>query len=83
MSIRMTDDLEHRRMILDALYDNYCRYGKRYCPCSVIRDNDTVCPCKDFRDMKEGICHCGLYIKENEEKVKIPIPIPIKKRKSK
>ena len=35
-----------------------------YCPCSLIKSADTMCMCKDFREMDEGMCHCGLYIKE-------------------
>lgn len=34
-----------------------------YCPCSIIRNDDTKCMCKEFREMEEGTCHCGLYIK--------------------
>ena len=32
-----------------------------YCPCAIVKNQDTKCPCKDFRE--EGECHCGLYIK--------------------
>lgn len=38
-----------------------------YCPCSVLRNPDTKCMCKEFRNMKEGTCHCGLYTKTIEE----------------
>lgn len=34
-----------------------------YCPCAIVKTPDTKCMCKEFRDMQEGICHCGLYIK--------------------
>ena len=34
-----------------------------YCPCACIKDQDTKCMCKDFREQLEGICHCGLYKK--------------------
>ena len=34
-----------------------------YCPCKIIKDKNTKCMCKDFRDLKEGQCECGLYIK--------------------
>lgn len=40
------------------------KYGKRYCPCSLDRNNDTICPCLSFREMdKEGECYCGRYEK--------------------
>lgn len=37
-----------------------------YCPCLVDRTPDTKCMCKDFREMGEGVCHCGRYEKVNE-----------------
>ena len=46
--------------ILDALDKN-----NGYCPCKLEKNNDTKCMCKEFREQKEGCCHCGLYIKEN------------------
>lgn len=62
----MTTDKELARLIQKKLRDNQKEYGKRYCPCvpAYLHNEDTVCMCKDFRDMEEGTCHCGLYIKE-------------------
>ncbi|MGN0668639.1 MAG: ferredoxin-thioredoxin reductase catalytic domain-containing protein [Angelakisella sp.] len=34
-----------------------------YCPCAIEKTEETKCMCKNFREMAEGICHCGLYIK--------------------
>lgn len=35
-----------------------------YCPCALIKNEDTKCMCKEFRELiKEGSCHCGLYYK--------------------
>lgn len=34
-----------------------------YCPCRRDRTPDTKCMCKEFREMEEGICHCGLFKK--------------------
>ena len=34
-----------------------------YCVCAVSKTPDTKCMCKDFREQKEGLCHCGLYLK--------------------
>lgn len=43
-----------------------------YCPCSIYKTEDTKCMCKEFREMSNGTCHCGLYTKvniiENNEK---------------
>lgn len=38
-----------------------------YCPCRVVKDEDTKCLCKEFREQKTpGECYCGLYIKVEE-----------------
>lgn len=34
-----------------------------YCPCKLEKNEDNKCMCKEFREQKEGVCHCGLYIK--------------------
>ena len=34
-----------------------------YCPCRISKNKDTKCMCKEFREMSEGVCHCGLYQK--------------------
>lgn len=28
--------------------------------------DDTVCMCKEFREMEEGMCHCQLYVKTKD-----------------
>lgn len=38
-----------------------------YCPCAIWQTEDTLCPCKEFRDMDEGICNCGRYKKVKED----------------
>lgn len=34
-----------------------------YCPCKIHKNADTKCMCKEFREQKDGMCQCGLYIK--------------------
>lgn len=34
-----------------------------YCPCRIEKTPDTKCMCKEFLEMDEGECHCGLYVK--------------------
>ena len=41
-----------------ALKDN-----NGFCPCSLEKNEDTKCMCKEFREMASGTCHCGLYTK--------------------
>lgn len=62
MKICITEDKEHFENIKKALKDNM-----GYCPCSIVKNEDTKCMCKEFREQKEeGFCHCGLYYKKKE-----------------
>lgn len=56
--IKVTSDQELEKEIRAALKAN-----DGYCPCIVKKTKDTKCMCKDFREMKEGTCFCGLYVK--------------------
>lgn len=53
-----------KETVLAGLQRNKEKYGKRYC--SLVRTDDTVCMCKEFREMEEGTCHCQLYIKTKD-----------------
>lgn len=36
-----------------------------FCPCSLVKNEDTKCMCKNFREQREsGFCHCKLYYKK-------------------
>jgi len=59
--IKLNDDKELVNRIRQALKDN-----DGYCPCALERNRDTRCLCKQFREMTEGTCHCGLYVKSVE-----------------
>lgn len=61
--IVLNDDKEQVAEIQRGLAENQKKYGKRYCPCRLQHTPDTVCMCKEFREQKEGLCHCGLYRK--------------------
>ena len=63
IKIRLTDDMELRKEIIEKLKAN-----EGYCPGALVRSPDTVCMCKEFRDMEEGTCHCGLYVKVKIDK---------------
>ena len=60
LKITYNQDKQIVDKILDALDKN-----NGYCPCKIEKNNDTKCMCKEFREQKEGYCHCGLYIKED------------------
>lgn len=39
-----------------------------YCPCAFEKNEDTRCPCREFREQTtEGACHCGRFIKVKGE----------------
>lgn len=61
MSIRQNPDREYVAEVRKRLKEN-----GGYCPCKLERSPDTKCMCKEFREQKDGMCHCGLYIKEKE-----------------
>ena len=39
-----------------------------YCPCAIVRNKDTKCMCKEFREAESGVCHCGRFEKVRVEK---------------
>jgi ferredoxin-thioredoxin reductase catalytic subunit len=57
-NITLNTDLEFVKKIKGDILIN-----GGYCPCSIIKNKDTKCPCKKFREEQE--CCCGLYIKVN------------------
>ena len=39
-----------------------------YCPCELLKNDDTKCMCKTFREQNtEGECHCGRFVKVNKD----------------
>lgn len=58
MTIKLNPDEEFVKEFKIALKEN-----AGYCPCRKEKTPDTKCMCKEFREMEEGQCHCGLYIK--------------------
>lgn len=60
--ISLNPDNELVSEIREALKAN-----NNYCPCRKEKTIDTKCMCKEFREQKDGMCHCGLYIKTIED----------------
>ena len=45
-------------------YKEKIKKNSNYCPKCIVRERDTKCMCKKFRDQNyEGLCPCGLYYK--------------------
>lgn len=61
MKITTNSNKAHVAEIRKQLKEN-----DNYCPCVLEKTPDTKCMCKEFREMEEGTCHCGLYIKTKE-----------------
>lgn len=64
MKIRLNEDPEIVRTVKEGLA---ARGG--YCPFRTVRNEDTKCMCREFREQIkdpdfEGYCHCMLYYKE-------------------
>lgn len=58
IKIRLTDDPE-----LVAEIKQQLKEKDGYCPCRLERIPENKCMCKEFREQKTGVCHCGLYEK--------------------
>ena len=63
MKIRLNPDQKYVKEIRRQLKEN-----SGYCPCSLLKSEDTKCMCKEFREQIEdpdfeGYCHCLLYYK--------------------
>ena len=65
MKIVKNPDEEYAKEVLAKLKEN-----NGYCPCALLKNADTKCRCKEFREQVErgeaGACHCGLWIAEVE-----------------
>lgn len=61
MRIIYNPDEEYANEVKKKVKDN-----GGYCPCRLIKNKDTKCMCKEFREQEDGMCHCGLYIKVKE-----------------
>ena len=60
MTLRVSDNRELVEEVRRKLRDN-----DGYCPCKLIKDETTKCPCAEtINELPVGQeCHCGLYIK--------------------
>jgi ferredoxin-thioredoxin reductase catalytic subunit len=54
---------ETKDLVLEGLRENVRRHGKPYCPCRLIRNDQSICHCLEFRTT--GHCHCQLFKPKN------------------
>lgn len=57
----VSDDVEHVLKIRRGIKKKIEKYGAGYCPCvtPLGHSEDTICPCKEYRET--GHCRCGMY----------------------
>lgn len=49
---------------IDPTVAELVKQADGYCPCTILRNEDTKCMCKEFKEQKEpGVCHCGRFEK--------------------
>jgi len=60
VKVILNPDAEYVRDIKKRLKEN-----GGYCPCQLVKNEDTKCKCKSFREQiaagEFGACHCGLW----------------------
>ena len=54
---RLNPDKEYVNKIIEGI-----NRKNGHCPCRVISDETTLCPCDEF--IQDGICKCKLFIKD-------------------
>lgn len=53
----LTKNKDKALKVINAIYKN-----NGYCPCRIIKSDDSKCPCKEM--IEKNKCHCGLYDEE-------------------
>lgn len=66
-NVLVNGDEDHVRQIKEGLESN-----EGYCPCRIGKLPENKCMCQEFKDQLkddsfEGLCHCGLYLKQFKE----------------
>jgi len=59
MKVILNPDKEKVKQIREKL-----KLNLNHCPCRLLADDNSLCPCLDFRETQE--CICQLFIKAEE-----------------
>lgn len=59
IKLEYVDDVNKVSEVLDKVDKN-----DGYCPCMIVKNENTICPCKGMRT--RGKCICGLYKEVSE-----------------
>lgn len=57
----LVEDEAHVERIKNGIKRKTEKFGAGYCPCvtTAAHCEDTICPCKEYRET--GVCHCKMY----------------------
>ena len=61
---RLNTDTNYVSKIIDGI-----ERKNGHCPCRVIQDDTTLCPCDEF--ILKGICKCNLFLKIEKRDIKL------------
>lgn len=60
------DSTDNRITLYECLSENIIE-NLEYCPCAIVRDESTKCPCESMKQSPIGsVCDCRLYKKIEE-----------------
>ena len=62
MKIRENTNKQQVQLVRQKLKQN-----DEYCPCKLVKNDETKCMCKQFLESGSGMCECGLYEKIEEQ----------------
>lgn len=56
-------------LLVTGLTTNESRHGSVYCPCSLDRIPEMVCPCVNAEEdiIRHGHCNCGLFYEQGDD----------------
>lgn len=52
---------------IDKSVADLVKQNNGYCPCAIVKNEDTKCMCKEFREQVTGDCHCGRFRKVKDD----------------
>jgi len=62
MKVILNPDKEKVKQIREKLKAN-----SNHCPCRILTDENSLCPCLDFRQTQECICELFVKVEENND----------------
>jgi ferredoxin-thioredoxin reductase catalytic chain len=60
---------KQRDAVIQGLINNLVKYGYPYCPCSIVKNIENMCPCDNlYKDIREkGMCRCRMFFMKKAE----------------